>query len=108
MSMTVASSPSLAVEKKPVAGTRNLAFDRARSWIILTVLLHHSVIPYTYYGHTDRESFLPFDGFVTFNDSYFMAAMFLLSGLFTWSSLKRKGVGDFLRGRLLRLALPFL
>jgi hypothetical protein len=44
---------------------------------------------------------------VTFNDSYFMAAMFLLSGLFVWPSLKRKGVADFLRGRLLRLALPF-
>ncbi|SHN83222.1 acyltransferase family protein [Bradyrhizobium erythrophlei] len=95
------------VETKPVLGTRNLAFDRARSCIIVMVLMHHSVIPYTYYGHTDKQSFLPFDGFVTFNDSYFMAAMFLLSGLFVWSSLKRKGVGDFLRGRLLRLALPF-
>jgi surface polysaccharide O-acyltransferase-like enzyme len=95
------------VETKPVLGTRNLAFDRARSCIIVMVLMHHSVIPYTYYGHADRQSFLPFDGFVTFNDSYFMAAMFLLSGLFVWSSLKRKGVGDFLRGRLLRLALPF-
>jgi surface polysaccharide O-acyltransferase-like enzyme len=94
-------------EAKPVSGARNMAFDRARSCIIVMVLMHHSVIPYTYYGHTDQQWFLPFDGFVTFNDSYFMAAMFLLSGLFVWPSLKRKGVGDFLRGRLLRLALPF-
>ena len=94
-------------ETKPASGTRNFAFDRARSFIIVTVLMHHAVIPYTYYGHTDKQSFLGFDAFVTFNDSYFMAAMFLLSGLFVWSSLKRKGVGDFLRGRLLRLALPF-
>jgi surface polysaccharide O-acyltransferase-like enzyme len=91
----------------PKAQGRNAAFDRARSCIIIMVLMHHSVIPYTYYGHTDRQSFLVFDGFVTFNDSYFMAAMFLLSGLFVWPSLKRKGVSDFLRGRLLRLALPF-
>ena len=96
-----------AIETKPVSTTRNQAFDRARSCIVLMVLLHHSVIPYTYYGHTDRQSFLGFDALVTFNDSYFMAAMFLLSGLFVWPSLKRKGVSDFLRGRLLRLGLPF-
>jgi surface polysaccharide O-acyltransferase-like enzyme len=102
---TEAEVPSKAAP--PKAQGRNAAFDRARSCIIIMVLMHHSVIPYTYYGHTDRQSFLVFDGFVTFNDSYFMAAMFLLSGLFVWPSLKRKGVGDFLRGRLLRLALPF-
>ena len=73
-------------------GTRNAAFDRTRTFIILLVLLHHSVIPYTYYGHTDRQSFLGFDAVVTFNDSFFMAAMFLLSGLFVWPSLKHKGV----------------
>jgi hypothetical protein len=95
------------VEAKPASATRNLTFDRARSFIIVTVLLHHSIIPYTYYGHTDRQSFLGFDALVTFNDSYFMAAMFLLSGLFVWPSLKRKKVSDFLVGRLLRLGLPF-
>jgi surface polysaccharide O-acyltransferase-like enzyme len=89
------------------AGGRNAACDRARSFIILLVLLHHSVIPYTYYGHTDRQSFLGFDAVVTFNDSFFMAAMFLLSGLFVWPSLQRKGVASFLRGRWLRLGLPF-
>ena len=96
-----------AIETRPASATRNQAFDRARSCIVVMVLLHHSVIPYTYYGHTDRQSFLGFDALVTFNDSYFMAAMFLLSGLFVWPSLKRKGVGDFLRGRLLRLGIPF-
>jgi surface polysaccharide O-acyltransferase-like enzyme len=95
------------IRTMPAAGTRNAAFDRARSFIILLVLIHHSVIPYTYYGHTDRQSFLFFDAVVTFNDSFFMAAMFLLSGLFTWSSIRRKGVGDFLLGRGLRLGLPF-
>jgi len=89
------------------AGGRNAAFDRARSFVILLVLIHHSVIPYTYYGHTDRQSFLGFDAVVTFNDSFMMVAMFLLSGLFTWPSLQRKGVSDFLRGRWLRLGLPY-
>ena len=91
----------------PAATTRNAAYDRARTFIILLVLIHHSVIPYTYYGHTDRQSFIGFDALVTFNDSFFMAAMFLLSGLFVWPSLQRKGAASFLRGRWWRLGLPF-
>jgi Acyltransferase family len=101
---TEAKAPSKAPSR---AGGRNFACDRARSFVILLVLIHHSVIPYTYYGHTDRQSFLGFDGIVTFNDSFFMAAMFLLSGVFVWPSLQRRGVSDFLRGRWLRLGLPF-
>jgi len=106
--MTVAVN-SLADEiaTKPVSGRRDAAFDRARSFVIVLVLIHHSVIPYTYYGHTDRQSFLGFDAVVTFNDSFMMVAMFLLSGLFTWPSLQRKGIAAFLRGRWLRLGLPF-
>jgi fucose 4-O-acetylase-like acetyltransferase len=96
------------IETRPIADKRNLAFDRLRTFIIILVLIHHSVIPYTYYGHTDRESFLFFDAVVTFNDSFMMAAMFLLSGLFVWPSLHHKGIGSFLRGRLLRLGLPFV
>ena len=106
--MTVAvTSAEEATETRPIAGGRNAALDRARSFIILLVLIHHSVIPYTYYGQIDRQSFLGFDAVVTFNDSFFMAAMFLLSGLFTWPSLQRRGMSDFLRGRWLRLGLPF-
>jgi uncharacterized membrane protein YcfT len=105
--MIVVTSPAApGIKAKPASGARNLAFDRARSFIIMLVLIHHSVIPYTYYGHTDRQWFLGFDGIVTFNDTFIMAAMFLLSGLFVWPSLQRKGVNDFLRGRLVRLGLP--
>jgi peptidoglycan/LPS O-acetylase OafA/YrhL len=66
------------------------------------------VIAYTYFGHTDRQSFLGFDGVVLFNDSFFMSAMFFLSGLFVWPSLQRKGTGWFLRDRCWRLGLPFV
>src|SRR6266700_3827599 len=38
----------------PSASTRNAALDRARTFLTLVVVLHHSVIPYTYFGHTDR------------------------------------------------------
>jgi peptidoglycan/LPS O-acetylase OafA/YrhL len=92
----------------PKAKARNAALDRARTFITLLVLIHHSVIAYTYFGHTDRDAFLGFDGVVLFNDSFFMAAMFFLSGLFVWPSLQRKGTGWFLRDRLWRLGLPFV
>ena len=92
----------------PKAKARNAALDRSRTFITMLVLIHHSVIAYTYYGHTDRQSFLGFDGVVLFNDSFFMAAMFFLSGLFVWPSLRRKGTGWFLRDRWWRLGLPFI
>jgi surface polysaccharide O-acyltransferase-like enzyme len=95
------------VRAAPIAAARNAAYDRARTFIILLVLLHHSIIPYTYYGHTDRQSFMGFDAMVIFNDSYFMSAMFFLSGLFVWPSLQRKGTGCFLRDRWWRLGVPF-
>jgi hypothetical protein len=87
---------------------RNAALDRGRTFITMLVLIHHSVIAYTYFGHTDRDAFLGFDGVVVFNDSFFMAAMFFLSGLFVWPSLQRKGTSWFLRDRGWRLGLPFV
>jgi hypothetical protein len=46
--------------------------------------------------------------FVGFNDTFFMALMFFLSGLFVCQSLRRKGPGTFLRDRALRLGIPFV
>jgi hypothetical protein len=108
--MTSISSSVAAAQTRamPKAATRNAALDRARTFITMLVLIHHSVIAYTYFGHTDRQSFLGFDCVVTFNDSFFMAAMFLLSGLFVWPSLQRKGTAWFLRDRFWRLGLPFV
>ena len=96
------------VRTAPKAATRNAALDRARTFITMLVLIHHSVLAYTYYGHADRQVFLGFDLLVLFNDSFFMAAMFLLSGLFVWPSLQRKGTDWFLRDRWWRLGLPFV
>jgi peptidoglycan/LPS O-acetylase OafA/YrhL len=96
------------IQAAPKTKARNAALDRSRTFITMLVLIHHSVIAYTYFGHTDPQSFLGFDGVVTFNDSFFMAAMFFLSGLFVWPSLQRKGIGWFLRDRWWRLGLPFI
>jgi Acyltransferase family len=90
------------------ASTRNEALDRARTFLTLVVLLHHAVIPYTHFGHTDSKSWIGFDAVVLATDSFFMAMFFFLSGLFVWSSLAHKQPQVFLRDRLLRLGLPFL
>jgi peptidoglycan/LPS O-acetylase OafA/YrhL len=108
MTSISSSAASAEIRAVPKATTRNAALDRARTFITMLVLIHHSVIAYTYFGHTDRQSFLGFDGVVLFNDSFFMAAMFFLSGLFVWPSLQRKGTGWFLRDRCWRLGLPFV
>ena len=68
-----------------------LRAGRARTFLTLVVLIHHSVIPYTYFGHTDPKSWIGFDCVVLATDSFFMAMFFLLSGLFVWPGLARKG-----------------
>src|SRR3954466_11445401 len=92
----------------PSAKSRNLSLDRARTFLTLVVLLHHAVIPYTYFGHTDPKSFFGFDMVVLATDSFFMAMFFFLSGLFAWSGIARKGAANYLQDRLLRLGLPFV
>ena len=100
---------------------RNAALDRARTFITVLVLANHSVVGYTQFGRfypnhylwstapiVDSQRWGGFNALTLFNDAFFMALMFLLSGLFVWPSLKRKSVGHFLRDRMLRLGLPFL
>jgi hypothetical protein len=96
------------VRAAPKAKARNAALDRARTFLTLVVLIHHAVIPYTYYGHTDPKSWIGLDAVVLATDSFFMAMFFFLSGLFVWPGLARKGPQVYLRDRLLRLGLPFV
>lgn len=92
----------------PQARARNAALDRARTFLTLVVLLHHSVIAYTHFGHTDPKSWIGFDMVVLATDSFFMAMFFFLSGLFVWPGLARKGPLQSLCDRLIRLGLPFV
>jgi surface polysaccharide O-acyltransferase-like enzyme len=108
--MTSISSSAAPAEIRaaPKASTRNAALDRARTFLTLVVLIHHAVIPYTYFGHTDPKSFFGFDMIVLATDSFFMAMFFFLSGLFVWPGIARKGPLNYLSDRLLRLGLPFV
>jgi hypothetical protein len=103
------------------AATRDAAIDRARTFITLLVLVNHAVVAYTVFGRfypnhylwstapiVDSDRWAGFNILTLFNDAFFMCMMFLLSGLFVWPSLKRKGVGHFLRDRTLRLGLLYL
>ncbi len=91
-----------------MARVRITALDRARTFITLLVVLHHSVVNYTYFGTGDRARWLGFDLVVLFNDSFFMACMFLISGLFVRDSLARRGPANYLRHRAVRLGVPYL
>ena len=78
----------------PKVKSRNLSLDRARTFLTLVVLLHHAVIPYTYFGHTDPKYFFGFDMIVLATDSFFMAMFFFLSGLFAWSGHRAQGTAE--------------
>jgi surface polysaccharide O-acyltransferase-like enzyme len=100
--------PPEQANKITTAPERITALDRARTFITLLVVLHHSVLNYTYFGTGDRAQWLGFDLVVLFNDSFFMACMFFISGLFVRDSLARRGAANFLRYRALRLGVPYL
>jgi hypothetical protein len=107
MTSISSSVASLEIQAPPKAKARNFALDRARTFLTLVVLIHHAVIPYTHFGHTDPKSWIGFDTVILATDSFFMAMFFFLSGLFVWSSLSQKAPQTFIRDRLLRLGLPF-
>ena len=113
--------PAVVTNPLPDASARDASFDTLRAFIVLLVLLHHSVLAYAVMWPAQSNLFkiLPapiidpqrwagFDALAVFNDTFFMALMFLLSGLFVWPSLERKGSAKFLRDRLLRLGVPFV
>lgn len=109
------------VDPPPPASTRDASLDYLRAFIVLLVLLHHSMLAYVDFWRVQPRTFVlapapiidprhwaGFDIIAMFNDTFFMALMFLLSGLFVWSSLERKGSRKFLRDRALRLGAPFV
>ena len=100
---------------------RNAAFDYLRSFGVLLVLLHHAVLAYVTFGFlnpadpmmtfspiVDGAKWAGFDRIALVNDTFFMPLLFLVSGLFVWQSLKKRGVTSYLLGRAKRLGIPFV
>lgn len=108
------------------ATERNVAMGNLRGFVTLLVIAHHAVLAYHPYAPppptslnaepmlwqafpvVDSHRWPGVDVFVGFNDAFFMSLMFLVSGLFLWPSLQRKGAGRFLIGRVRRLGIPFV
>src|SRR5471032_500206 len=95
-------------DQAATAQGRIVALDRARTFGTLLVVIYHSVIDYTFFGNGDSMRWLGFDLVALFSDSFFMAFMFLISGLFVHDSLARRGAPGYLRHRAWRLGVPLL
>ena len=109
------------VDRAVTLTDRAVAFDYLRSFGVLLVVLHHAVLAYVTFGFLNPYDFMQtfspvvdgakwvgFDRIALLNDTFFMPLLFLVSGLFVWKSLQRKGVLRFVLARFLRLGLPFI
>jgi len=107
------------------AAPASLAIDNLRAIVILLVVAFHSVLAYLAslpphpfpfdsppflwrsFPIVDSQRWLGFDLFCAWLDVFLMSFFFMLSGLFTWPSLSKKGARRFLVDRARRLAVPF-
>jgi hypothetical protein len=104
---------------------RNVPLGYLRMFLTLLVVAHHAVLAYHAYAPpppksldgqmvwsafpvVDSQRWPGIDLLVGFNDTFFMSLMFLISGVFAWSSLSRKGAAMFLRDRFVKLGIPFI
>jgi len=100
-STTIAAEPS----------SRLFFIDNLRTGLITLVVLHHvalvygAFMPFYYFEPPINLVLLVF---ALVNQSWFMGAFFLFSGYFTPGSFDRKGLGSFLKDRLLRLGIPLI
>jgi hypothetical protein len=95
--------------------SRLFFIDHMRVFLTILVVLHHVAMVYGgiqpfYYLETPASllAFLMPMIFVLLNQGWFMGAFFLLAGYFTPGSYDRKGIGSFLKDRLIRLGIPML
>ena len=111
---------NLSVQEPSIEG-RDITIYYLRTFLIILVVLLHAALAYTLFSTYDETRWTdssapivdasrwPFlDWFVLYLDTFFMPLLFLISGLFVFSSLKRKKACPFLRSRLRRLGIPFV
>lgn len=130
MTIALTPAPAAPISSVEVARTShvsdNVAIGTLRAGVTVLVLAHHAVLAYhpiapaplaslvaeprwwQAFPVVDSQRWAGFALFTWFNDIFFMALMFFISGLFVWNSLLRKGSGSFLRDRAFRLGLSFV
>jgi glucans biosynthesis protein C len=107
------------------AASTSCAIDNLRAYVILLVLAFHSSLAYLQFLPTHPFAFasppyqwrafpivdpyrsIGLELFCAWQDVFLMTLFFFLSGLFVFSSLKRKGAALFVADRLRRIGLPF-
>jgi hypothetical protein len=85
------------------------------------VVAHHSALAYTTFAYFDNETYINsthpivdntrwvgMDVLASFNDIFFMPLMFLISGLFVYRAMEKKGPRKFFIDRFKRLGIPFV
>lgn len=90
--------------------------DNLRTLLIMLVVNLHACVSYSHVGDwyfmSAREPTLaekiPFILWQAHLQSFFMGLLFFLSAYFAYGSIARRGVGAFVRERLIRLGLPAL
>src|SRR6201987_554904 len=103
----------------------SIALVNLRAFVILIVLVFHSLLPYLAslppnpypfdaapylwlaFPIVDHERWFGFDLFCAWQDISLMTLMFFLAGLFAPASLQRKGAAAYLANRWWRIVLPF-
>lgn len=112
MTHTVSTRPP----NTPATAERRSWPDNLRVLLIVLVLAHHAALtyghipiwPYTETAAPEDTAASLLDLLVVVNQTWFMGMFFLISGLFVPGSADRRGLGPFVRGRLLRLGVPYL
>jgi glucans biosynthesis protein C len=100
---------------------RAIWLDYLRAFITVLVVAHHSSLAYTTFASFNKQAYnasthpivdtaraFSLDIFEDFNDVFFMALMFLISGIFVLPAIARKGTRTFVRDRFFRLFIPFV
>ncbi|MDH4119136.1 MAG: acyltransferase [Acidimicrobiia bacterium] len=94
---------------------RNAAYDNLKVVLVMAVIVGHALVAYgavgswAYSEPSDNEVFnIVANLLVSFGVLFAMGLFFLIAGLFTPRSLARKGIGRFMRDRLLRFGIPFV
>lgn len=100
---------------------RTVWVDHMRSFVTVLVVAHHAALAYTTFSKFDTERYINsthpvvdksrwvvLDVLVGYNDVFFMSLMFLISGLFVYKAIIKKGKLRFFKDRLWRLGIPFI
>jgi glucan biosynthesis protein C len=117
MSVDQVMPPSKPIGHPAAPSARFPWVDNLRTLLILFVVNIHACVTYSHVGDwylkeqpepefvPTKLVFLIWEGHL---QSFFMGLLFFLAGYFAHGSIERRGVGGFLRERLLRLGIPLL